>query len=203
MKGLSHADVIKRANELKTGMDGNVNFTSPVPTVPDYGILITTALAEMAASKAADEAAKQATQDENAAIAAIILASNGWGVYVQDKSGGDPVKIASANMGVKASNTPIGKLGQIQNLSLTEGDNPGELDGHWDPIHGRSDYQIQTCIGDPSVEANWQLAASCGPSKVTLKGLASGTKVWVRVRAKAPKDENDGAWSQPAWKIVP
>jgi hypothetical protein len=36
-----------------------------------------------------------------------------------------------------------------------------------------------------------------------ILATAADTAGWVRVRAKAPKDENDGAWSQPAMKIVP
>lgn len=38
-------------------------------------------------------------------------------------------------------------------------------------------------------------------SKCTLTGLASATKVWVRVNAVGPNDE--GAWSDVAWKTVP
>ena len=201
--GLAHADVIVRANELKVGMDGNVNFTSPVPTVPDYQTLITTAVAKMAARKTQDEVSKKATQDENDAITALILASNGWGDYVQQKSGGNPVKIATANMGIKGTATPGGQLGQVQNVSVSTGDNPGEVDAHWDALAGRSNYEFQKCIGNPNVEANWVMVGSGRPSKTALKGLTSGTKVWVRVRAKAPKPENDGPWSQPAGIIVP
>jgi hypothetical protein len=203
MKGLAHADVIVRANELKTGMDGNVNFTSPSPSVANYQALIVTALAKMAARKTADEAAQKATQDEMDAIAAIILASNGWGDYVQNESKGDATKIASANMGVKAAPSIVGPLARVDKLSVTTGDNPGEVDLHWNALTGRSTYEIQKCIGDPNIEANWTLVASGRPSKATLKGLVSGTKIWVRVRAKAPKEVNDGPWSQPAGIIVP
>jgi hypothetical protein len=200
---LSQPDFIKRAYEIKVGMTGNPTITTPAPTVAAVGLLITSAENLMAASKTANEAAQTATKNTEAGFALVTEALTKWCAQVQQESGGDPAIIASTNLGVKSPPTPGGLMAQVQNLSVSEGDNPGELDTHWDPVAGRTNFEIQICLTDPTVEANWHLAASSRKSSATLTGLTNGTRVWVRVRAKAPKVENDGAWSQPAMKIVP
>lgn len=144
-----------------------------------------------------------ATADREAALAAlrhdlVILAD-----YVEQTSGGDAVKIQSAGMDVRADHTPVGQLAQVGNFSLTMGDNAGEVDGHWDPVRGSKAYELQFCTADPSLAANWHAGKTAGSSKTTVTGQTSGSRVWLRVRAKAPKDENDGPWSQPATVIVP
>ena len=62
----------------------------------------------------------------------------------------------------------------------TEGDNPGELDGHHDPVNGASSYLTQKSI---TTDDNWTFAATSTSSSFTLTGLGSGVKVWVRVAA--------------------
>jgi hypothetical protein len=92
---------------------------------------------------------------------------------------------------------------QVQNLSLTTGDNPGAVDGQWDAVSGRKSYEHQHCTADPAVDANWKMVSSSSASKTTFTGLTSGSRLWARVRAKGTKPANDGAWSQPATIIVP
>ena len=109
----------------------------------------------------------------------------------------------SVGFGVKGDAVPVGKLGQVQNFSLTTGDNPGEVDAHWDAVFGRNTYEHQRCTTDPSVEANWQHVSTSGASKTTFTGQPSGSRVWHRVLANASKAANNGPWSQPATIIVP
>ena len=49
--------------------------------------------------------------------------------------------------------------------------------------------QVQSCIGDPNVEANWKDAGMFSGGKATISGIAPGATVRVRVRTaglKAP-----------------
>jgi hypothetical protein len=200
---LSEPDFIKRAYELKAGMTGNVSITTPDPTVAAVGLLITAGENAMADAKTQNELAQKTTKDKDTKLGLIAEALTKWQAQVQKESNGDADIIRSTNMGVKADATPGGLLAQVQNLSLSEGDNPGSVDAHWDPVKGRTNYEVQLCLTDPAVEANWHLFTSGNRSSATLTGLTSGTRIWVRIRAKAPKVENDGAWSQPAMKIVP
>lgn len=109
----------------------------------------------------------------------------------------------SVGFAVKGDATPAGKLPQVQNLSLTTGDTPGAVDSHWNSVSGSHGYEHMHCTGDPTVEANWTMVAGSTGSKASHTGLTSGTRLWSRVRAKAPKMVNNGPWSQPATIIVP
>ena len=192
-----------KGDAVKTAMTGNANF-------PDAGALLTklgtdnaTAKAKIVAQKNAVKAALQATLDRDAALAVVKQDFVDLGGHVQSASHGDAAVIESSGLGVKGTGTPVGKLGQVQNLSLTTGDNPGEVDGHWDKLSGRNTYEQHLCTGDPSVEANWKHYGTSGASKTTFTNQPSGTRLWSRVRANASKSENNGPWSQPATIIVP
>ena len=202
LNGMSPDDVVSLANQIVTAMTGNANFTTPNPTLASVTTLKTTAAAKVAAQKAAQLAAKQATEDRDAAIVDLNTALTSLASYVENTSGGDPVKIESAGMSVKAPNAPIGPLDQVQALSITAGDNAGRLDLQWEPVRGAKSYEVQSST-DLNVATGWTLIDSCSGSKLTLTGLTSGQRIWLRVRAKAPKKVNDGAWSDPATKIVP
>ena len=56
---------------------------------------------------------------------------------------------------------------------------------------------------DPITPAGWRDVAPVSKSQKTIAGLTTGARIWVRVRAIAPKEENNGAWSDPAVKVVP
>jgi hypothetical protein len=199
---LTPDELVGLANQIKTAMTGNANFTTPNPTLASVGTAITTATTKIAAQKAAVLAASQATGDRDAALDALKVLLTSLASYVQNTTGGDAVKIQSAGMSVKADVAPIGALAQAQNLALTAGDNDGELDASWDPVRGAKSYQVQTSP-DPITGTSWHDVAPVSKSRKTLPGLNSGDRVWVRVRAIAPKEENNGPWSDPAVKTVP
>lgn len=201
--GLDPDGLTGKGDAVSKAMTGNANF-------PDAGALLTKLGTDNAAAKAkvivqknAAKAATQATLDRDVSLAAVSQDLVDIGGHVQSASHGDPVVIESASLDVASStHNPVGKLGQVQNLSLTTGDNPGEVDAHWDTC-ARNTFEQQLCTGDPTVEANWKHAGTSGASKTTFSGQASGSRLWSRVRANASKPENNGPWSQPATIIVP
>jgi hypothetical protein len=199
---LSPDELLSLANQIKTALTGNANFPTPNPALTALATLITTATTKVAAQKAAQLAATQATADRDAALLALMQCLTSLGSYVENTSGGDRVKIESAGMPVKAAAAPVGPLDQVMNVSITAGDSEGRLDLQWDPVRGAKNYEIQMST-DPNVTTGWSLVDTSSASKLTLTGLTSGQKIWLRVRAKAPKKVNDGAWSDPATKIVP
>jgi hypothetical protein len=154
-------------------------------------------------SNQANETAKQMTLLKDTSRAALELALTQNGHTVESTPNVTPDMALSVGFEVRGGATPVGKLPQVQNLSLTTGDKPGEVDGHWNAVHGRNTYEHQRCTTDPTVEANWQHVGTSGASKTTFTGQTSGSKVWIRVRANAPKEANNGAWSQPAGITVP
>jgi len=89
---------------------------------------------------------------------------------------------------------------QVKNLSCTSGDNDGQLDLAWDRNEGAGSYEYQA-TANPMDPASWTTRGSVTQSKVTLSGLTSGQRSYVRVRAIGPLGR--GPWSDEASKMVP
>ena len=101
---------------------------------------------------------------------------------------------------MRASRQPQSVPDPVQNLSVTAGDNSGELDAQWDPPGNAKSYEVQTSA-DPFSDATWKTTETVTNSKAALMGLTSGAKIWVRVRGI--NSAGKGAWSDPAVKVVP
>ncbi len=200
LNGYNPAGLVAFANTVKTAMTGNANFATPNPTLTAFGTLITTANTKIAAYNSMVAAAETGLADRDAALAALRASFTQLGDYVQNVSAGDAVKIESSGMSVRSQGTPT-TMTQVLGLALTPGDNPGSVDAMWTPVAGVRSYESQVNTSDPNVEANWSFKQSTSKSSVTLAGLTSGAKVWVRVRAIGTND-NAGAYSDPATKII-
>jgi hypothetical protein len=201
LNGLNPDATVALANTVKTAMTGNANFTTPNPTLTAFGTLITTASTKIAAYNSALAATATAMADRDAALAALRVGFTQLGDYVQNVTAGDKVKIESAGIPVRATQAPV-TVTQVMDLALTAGDNPGTVDGIWTPMPGARSYEVQVTTSDPNVEANWSFKKSSSKSSVTVEGLTSGSKAWVRVRAIGGND-NAGPYSDPATKVVP
>ncbi len=198
--GLDPDGVTGKADAIKTAMTGNANFATPNPPLATLGTDNTTAKTKVSAQKNAQLAAKQATNDRDAALQVVMNDMNLLAAYVENTSGGDPMKIRSAGMDVKSDRTPLGPLDLVIILSITVGKNPGEVQVRWKPVAGAKSYQVQYCA-DPITDTGWKDAPPSTDRRTLLSGLTSGAKIWVQVRAIAR--ENLGPWSEPVNIIVP
>lgn len=197
----------KNDHELRTfsqdhidKMDGNANFTTPDPTVVDYQAAhdgFDTALDD---SVAANATAKEKTAKKDAARVGLESLLTARCNYVNNKSKGDKTKQLSSGFPVTGARSVPTLLGPVQNLSVTAGDNAGELDYHWDPLPGKKTFQVETCP-DPMTPTGWTRQKSVTKSKTVVPGLPTGTRQWARVRGVNTAGE--GAWSDPVSKIVP
>ena len=197
---LGDDQLLQKANDLKTALTGNANFTTPLPALASVATLITTGQSKLTAFNTAQAAAKQATTDKNTAMDNLRTALGTWGEYVQLTSGGDASKIQSAGMDVQAARTPTVTPNQVANLGITAGDNAGELDLQWDPIPNAKTYEVQSSP-DPVTATSWVSQPGVTKSQTAIMGLTSGTRLWARVRAVNAAGQ--GAWSDVATKIVP
>lgn len=207
LKDLSPAQVAQNCENYGSGLTNNSKvFMNPKIPLTDFTAKIASVRQRITDADAKSKAAHDAIVARDNEIAELIAMAFEEAGYVEDiaNASPDPVgTIGLANMDIKGSPVRNRKLGQVQHLSVSAGDSEGTLDLMWDPMDGRANYLIEICIGDPMVAANWKYADSCTSSRRTLANLPSGTQVWVRVRAKAPKAENDGDWSSPVAKFVP
>ena len=120
--------------------------------------------------------------------------------YVDLIANGNASIILSAGLPVRAPRTPASVPGPVMNLSMTGGDNAGELDLQWDPTAGAARYEGQLCATS-DFAAGIITLPSVSKSKTAALGLTSGAKMWARVRAL--NAAGPGAWSDVATKIVP
>lgn len=149
------------------------------------------ALAGIEPLRLARNAAMDDLRTENTAFAAAISA----------KAKGDPVILASSGYPLAAEKTVSSDPpAQVVNLTLTQGDMDGVLDGAHDPAARAVSYEVQLTTVDP-VNGPFTTVLQPTGSRWVLEGLTSGQRVWVRVRGIG--SNGHGPWSDPATKIVP
>ena len=197
---LTDGEVIQKAKDVKTKLTGNANFPTTTPALADFGALITTADAALAASDAANATAKETTLAKNNALDALRKCFGLLGTNIESLSGGAADKILSAGLDTRAAKTPAGLPDQVTNLAVTAGDHDGELNAQWDPIAAAKTYEVQTSP-DPFTATSWSKTKSVTASSVVLAGFTSGARIWVRVRAIGSAGE--GNYSSEISKIVP
>jgi len=200
LKDLNILSLVALGRLIVTKMTGNANFATPDPPLAD----ITAAAgnlegsAQKVAVKKQELAEAVAVQNTHAQELKDVLTNEGK--YVDIKAKGDKAIIESAGMQASDEPSPVGEMPQVENLSLTHGDSPGEVDAHWNPVKKKKNYTIRV-TADPLGSAPWQTRGNPTKSSVTIDGLTSGSKVWVQVCANGT--EGAGPFSDPAVITVP
>jgi len=184
-----------------TKLTGNADMPNPNPTLVSAQAKHDLALAKLNALDTQETDLKTARLDAAAAVDDAMFTHGQLGKFVDNKAAGDAAKITNAGFDVAATPAPIGAIGQVMDLVLSEGDHTGTLDYMFKPTKGASLYEIWISP-DPMTESSWKYADSSPRSSGTLKGLVSGSKTWARARAKGA-DPEPGEWSDPAVKVVP
>jgi hypothetical protein len=199
----SDTELLTFAQGHVTAMTGNANFTTPLPSAANFTAALTPYSTALANFTTAQAAAKLATTAKDTARAALENALTARGNYVEltASTAADPkAVIESAAFSVKAVAGASQIPDQVTNLSITAGDNAGELDLQWDPTNGAKTYDVQLSP-DPITPTSWVPQPSVSRSKAVILGLTSGAKMWARVRGVG--SGGIGAWSDVASKIVP
>jgi len=184
-----------------TKLTGNADMTNPNPTLASAQAKHDLATTKLAALDIKEADLKTSRIDAAVAVEDAMYDYGQLGKFVDNKAAGDAAKITNAGFDVAAASAPIGAIGQVLDLVLSEGDHTGTLDYMFKPVKGASLYELWTSP-DPMTEASWHFADSSPRSSGTLTALTSGSKVWVRARAKGAAPE-PGEWSDPATKTVP
>jgi hypothetical protein len=84
-----------------------------------------------------------------------------------------------------------------QNVRWENGTVSGTSILRWKGDGKGSVYEVQTCTGDPNVEANWKYRGSFSGGRAELDGCIPGAVIWGRVR-KIGTGGEVGGWSDPA-----
>ena len=184
LRGKNPLELAQYADDVVSNMTGNPNFSTPIP-----------ALAEISAQSAAIRAGQtrvanaetnlsteRATVRADAEALKALLTNEGTYIQGVANAGGNSDAQATAiaksgGMNVKSSGTPASLLPAPQELSLTQGDETGEVDAHCHSVKGTDFYGWETCLDPDPNTGNWTLVTPTTKSQTTLKSLASGAIV--------------------------
>lgn len=193
--------IIDFAKLIKTKLTGNAAFPTPNPSIIALGTLITEAETANGAYETAKTTADEKLITRNLKMDALRAGIVKESSYVEDNAVTE-ADIESGGFTPSKTPSPVGPPGQVQNLSVTRNDADGALDSQWDPeADALKGYEVQLSV-DPVTPTSWVTKDIVSQSNVTLTGLTSGTRVWIRVRGLGNKSQK-GAWSNPVSKIVP
>lgn len=191
---VSTAQIIHDAIE-----EAKAKFEKVPLTMADFQLNIT------ACDKAYNKKASKATADINAFnLARATLEGNcsQLGSYVNTVAQGDEtIVIASGIPSYETSNTPdYSAPAAPTKLTVRQGDVSGQIIARYRPARSPSMNEVQTCAGDPTVEANWKTYGMFSGGKATLEGFTPATTLYVRVRTAGLKGVV-GDWTD-AVKII-
>lgn len=182
-----------------------IGLLPPAVITPDPPLADITTAANKAEASAAEVASakstlaqKVATQNTDEKALQDLLTAEGR--TVDNAAKGDKAIIESAGMQASDTPSPVGELPRVENLSLSHGDNPGEVDAHWNPVKKKLNYTVQTTT-DPLGSAPWVTRSTPTKSSVTITGQTSGAKIWVQVCANGTAGA--APFSDPAVITVP
>jgi hypothetical protein len=187
---------LRRLSEATTG---NPNFPNPTPTpaeLSNQADALEIAYNEAQAARLISKS-KTTVQDEQDALADALVAQ--LASYVDNASGGDPVKIESAGFEVRATPTPVGELPPPTDVQVKPSEHAGSADVSWQTPRGAKSNLIERATDAPTL--NWAVIGATTKSKATLNSMVSGTKYWFRVASVGAAGQS--AWSDPVPLFAP
>lgn len=189
------------AQAVLTGLTGNADVPHPAPALPAFEAVITAAQTAIDDIDALEKVLKTKRTARDQKLDAVVAALQQQASTVEGATAGDEAKLLAAGFQVaEATGAAIGALGAPQDLRVTAGDTDGELDAVWDALRGANSYEAQSHT-DPNAAEGWAPRGTSTRSSMTLSGLPSGVRTWVRVRGIGAA--GPGAWSEPSGKMVP
>jgi hypothetical protein len=194
------AQLLTFSQQHIAAMDGNTNFTTPVPSPPDYQTLHDDFETKLDAANMSDADCRQKFIEKEAARAALETALTRRGTYVETTAAGDESVMLSSNLPLRSTPAPIGPLAAPTGLEAFTNGFEGQVKLGWSSVRGAKSYDIQTS-SDPNTESSWATATGRTGTQATLSGLTAGARCWFRVRALGAAGHSE--WSDPTVKRVP
>jgi len=204
---LHNLDNRQQLAKMQTGIDGctnNTDITNPDPPLADCQQAHDAAQAQLNAIDLEEKKLQdmRIVRDQLMATAMSKHTTLGSCVETKAKKANDPGVVTKAGFELASAPAPIPvSIGRVMNLVLTHGDLDGTADASWNRDKRALSYEVQKGT-DPNDASTFKPDQTATKSSCTLIGLTSGSKIWVRVRAKG-KDNSTGEWSNPVAIIVP
>lgn len=192
--GLTPEELLERIDAHITGLTGNADFATPVPTL----LVLQADRDALAAANVAvlNNGGKQDRLVQAAAVKKVKADIKVLAGYVQAVSGGDPVKIASVGFATRNVPQPPEPMPAPPNLRLGITKMTGELKAIWGGVKDKRIYELELCSADPLVPENWGPLTMTSRNTFLLTALTSHKAYSVRVRAIGSLGV--GPWSDTA-----
>jgi hypothetical protein len=192
--------ILQYLQNLITAATGNPNATTPSPSLVVLQGLYDDGVAAVNAVEAAEDtlATKRAERDAQFELIRSNILS--FALYCENVCGGDAAKLQSLGWDLRAPSTPAQPCSTVMGLVTSVGDSEGEMAAGWDGDPEAGWYEVATSP-DPITSSSWTSVQTVGGTEVTLTGLPSGAKRWVRVRAI--NRLGPGPWSDPSCRMIP
>lgn len=173
--------LLVKARNMVTKLTGNLAFTTPTPALVD----VTAACESLEVAISAHQLNPGPGEliDRDVAFDKLKTLVTDLGGYVQSASNGNLELIKSAGCVVRRSPSPIGPMAQARDLVAEPSLYRGRIELRWRGVRGRSVYQLDYCLGDPNVDANWKMLGLTSKNRYTADGLQSDGLYFFRVRA--------------------
>ncbi len=171
---------VELARSIVLAITGNVNFTSPIPTLTQ----ITAAANDL---EAANTVAKDGGKSKIAFMHVKEKLLNDLltqlGHYVEATANGNASIILSAGIDVKDNNNNATVPNAPNNFTATVSTNEGQATFKWKGYKGTKVYVLEQNNDSTLATNNWQQVDIVTKTNYSLSGLASGQKYAFRIYA--------------------
>ena len=167
-----------KAGSIYTAMNGNVNFPTPTPAMPEINGAVQAFSAALIAAQSRD---KNAVAVKTEVRILLTNALTQLASYVTMTANGDRTRLISSDFDLarEGDSTPITKPDNIQ---LSDGLNSGELIVKVNSVKGAKSYLHQYTSDPLAASSEWSQVITT-TSKYTFKNLTAAQKYWCRVAA--------------------
>jgi hypothetical protein len=183
----SDSDIDTTVRAIITALSGNPIFPAPSPDLEAITTLFDNFIAGLDAAK---DGGKAETAAKNAARVALQDGMRLLGQYLE-KTAGNLEQILTSKYPLQKERAPLGIQPAPANLRLKHGKVSGSIAAVCDVGEHRVMYEWQTATGENPTE--WKSEAPTTSSRTNFEGVAPGTWLNARVRARVPAGAGD--WS--------
>jgi hypothetical protein len=195
--GYPGGDLVPLAHTIHDAMTTNAaTFPNPPVMMANLATLITDYEQKLAAKTSRATTDIHAANDARDALETALSSLAG---YVNSVAKGDGTIVDLSGIPSYVTGHAVDTTAPPPPASLTlrQGDVSGSVVARYQPGRSPSMNEVQTCTGDPSVDANWHTVGMFSGGKAELTGIAPKTDLYVRVRTCGLKGAM-GNWSDLA-----
>jgi hypothetical protein len=201
----SEADFQAKAGAIIASIEGNTNYPEPwIAPTPSLSQLKDALNAYQAAYHASLTRDTLKIAQRETARQTLTNLLKRLAPYLELIAQEDTQILATTGFDLRhdiTKSTGIDILPAPDDFRVNHGQKSGTLEIHAARSPNAGSYDVQTTQSDPTVEANWQHAATSRTSShIKLEGLTPAQTYWIRLRAIG--SHGPGIWTDPICIIV-